>query len=142
VKGVDLSRRCLDRGRAGAYGEQAFRSVEGRSLRRWFQLRDGRWVVDDALRCLVELSLGNLHDGAGLPAGPFDVILCRNVLLYLDLAARRRVLRNLHDRLAGGGWLLLGHAESLLEPGSGLEPVHLDRALVFRRPFGGAEAGR
>jgi chemotaxis protein methyltransferase CheR len=134
VHGVDLSRRCLARGLAGAYGEQAFRSPEGHSLRHWFHLQDGRWVVDDALRRLVRLGAANLMDGEGLPPAPFDVILCRNVLLYFDLPARRHVLRHLHARLAEGGWLLLGHAESLLQLSADFELVRLDRELVFRKP--------
>jgi chemotaxis protein methyltransferase CheR len=134
VHGVDLSRRCLDRARAGAYGENAFRSAEGLALRPWFHLQDGRWVVDELLRALVHFGPANLHDGEGLPPAPFDVIVCRNVLLYLDTPARRRVLRLLHAHLAEGGWLLLGHAESLLELSADFEPVRLERELVFRKP--------
>jgi chemotaxis protein methyltransferase CheR len=134
VHGVDLSRRCLARGLAGAYGEHAFRSAEGQALRRWFHLQEGRWVVDDALRRLVRFSAANLLDGAGMPAASYDVILCRNVLLYFDPPARKRVLRQLHARLGDRGWLLLGHAESLLELSADFELVHLDRELVFRKP--------
>jgi len=142
VHGVDLSRRCLARAVAGAYGEQAFRSAEGHSLRRWFHLQEGRWVVDGALRSLVHFGPANLLDGQGLPAGPFDVVLCRNVLLYFDPRARRRVLGHLHARLGEGGWLLLGHAESLLELSADFEMVHLERELVFRRPRAAAGGGR
>jgi chemotaxis protein methyltransferase CheR len=134
VHGVDLSRRCLARALAGAYGEHAFRSAEGQALRRWFHLREGRWVVDDALRRLVHFGAANLLDGEGLPPAPFDVIFCRNVMLYFDPAARRRALRHLHALLGEGGWLLLGHAESLLELSADFELVHLERELVFRKP--------
>ncbi len=140
VRGVDLSRRCLARAEAGAYGDQAFRSTEGQALRRWFHLQDGRWVVDEALRRLVHLGPANLLDGVGLPPGPFDVILCRNVLLYFDPPARRRVLRHLHARLGEGGWLLLGHAESLLQLSADFELVRLERELVFRKPRAAAGA--
>jgi len=134
VHGVDLSRRCLARAAAGSYGGHAFRNLEGQSLRRWFHLRDGRWVVDGALRKIVHFGAANLLDGEGLPASPFDVILCRNVLLYFDPPARLRVLRQLHRRLSDGGWLLLGHAESLQQLSADFEAVNLDRELVFRKP--------
>ena len=140
VHGVDLSRRCLARGQAGAFGDHAFRSPEGKALRRWFHLQEGRWVVDDALRRLVHFGAANLLDGEGLPPPAFDVILCRNVLLYFDPPARRRVLRHLHDRLGDGGWLLLGHAETLLQLSADFELVHLDRELVFRKPRAAAGA--
>ena len=134
VHGVDLSRRCLARAQASTYGEQAFRSSEGLALRRWFHLREGRWVADETLRRLVRFGVANLLDGEGLPVEPVDVILCRNVLLYFDPPARRQVLRHLHARLREGGWLLLGHAESLQQLSADFEAVHLERELVFRKP--------
>ncbi len=139
VLGVDLSRRCLARAQAGAFGEQAFRSPEALALRRWFHLLEGRWVADEALLGLVRFGAANLLDGQGLPLEPLDVIFCRNVLLYFDPPARRQVLRQLHARLRPGGWLLLGHAESLLQLSADFEVVHLDRALVFRKPRAAAE---
>jgi len=140
VHGVDLSRRCLARAQAGTYGEQAFRSAEGVALRRWFHLREGRWVADEGLRRLARFGVANLLDGEGLPVEPVDVIFCRNVLLYFDPPARRQVLRQLHARLREGGWLLLGHAESLLQLSADFEVVHMERELVFRKPRAGAGA--
>jgi chemotaxis protein methyltransferase CheR len=138
VHGVDLSRRCLARARTGAYAEQAFRSPEGQALRRWFHLREGRWVADEPLRRLARFGVANLLQDEGLPVEPVDVILCRNVLLYFDPPARRRVLRHLHARLREGGWLLLGHAESLLQLSADFEAVRLGEELVFRKPRGAA----
>ncbi len=140
VHGVDLSRRCLARALAGAYGEHAFRSAEGQALRHWFHLEEGRWVVGDALRRMVHFGAANLLDGEGLPRAPIDVIFCRNVLLYFDPPARRQVLRHLHARLGEGGWLLLGHAESLLQLSADFESVHLERELIFRKPRASAGA--
>jgi chemotaxis protein methyltransferase CheR len=140
VHGVDLSRRCLARALTGAYGDHAFRSAEGQALRRWFHLEEGRWVVDEALRRMVRFGAANLFDGEGLPQAPVDVIFCRNVLLYFDPPARRQVLRHLHARLSEGGWLLLGHAESLLQLSADFELVRLDGELTFRKPRSTAEA--
>jgi chemotaxis protein methyltransferase CheR len=139
VRGVDLSRRCLARAQAGAYGEQAFRSPEALALRRWFHLQEGRWVADEALLQLARFGAANLLDGQGLPEEPVDVIFCRNVLLYFDPPSRRQVLRRLHARLRPGGWLLLGHAESLLQLDADFEAVHLERELVFRKARAAAE---
>ena len=140
VHGVDLSRRCLARALAGAYGDHAFRNAEGQALRRWFHLEEGRWVVDEALRRMVRFGAANLLDGEGLPQAPVDVIFCRNVLLYFDPPARRQVLRHLHARLSEGGGLLLGHAESLLQLSADFEVVRLEGELTFRKPRSAAEA--
>jgi chemotaxis protein methyltransferase CheR len=134
VHGVDLSRRCVARAQAGTYGDQAFRGPEAEALRRWFHLREGRWVADDALRRLARFGAANLLDGEGLPVEPVDVILCRNVLLYLAPSARRQVLGQLHARLREGGWLLLGHAESMQQLHADFAAVQLEQELVFRKP--------
>jgi len=143
VVGLDISRRCLAVARAGAYGDHAFRSAEGDSLRRWFHLRDGKWVVDDAIRRLVRFTAGNLLDDRGLGGvGRVDAVFCRNVMIYFDQAARREALRRLHERLRHGGWLLLGHSESLLNLSADFELVHLRDDLVYRKPHavGGEES--
>lgn len=143
VTGVDISRRCLAAARAGAYGEHAFRSPEAEPMRRWFRLRGGKWVVDEAIRRMVRFSRENLLDGRALPTvGRVDVVFCRNVMIYFDLAARRRLLRTLHDKLRDGGWLLLGHSESLLNVTADFEIVHLRADLVYRKPARAEEAAR
>jgi chemotaxis protein methyltransferase CheR len=115
VFGCDISRRCIAAAKAGAYGEHAFRTADAEPLRRWCQLRGGKWVVDDGLRRGVRFQRDNLLDPRALATvPPVDVVFCRNVMIYFDLPARREVLRRFHAKLRPGGWLLLGHSESLL----------------------------
>jgi chemotaxis protein methyltransferase CheR len=137
ITGCDISRRCIAQARAGAYGEHAFRMPEASPMRRWFRLRGGKWVIDDAIRRTVRFHRDNLLDpGALASVSRLDAIFCRNVMIYFDLGARRRVLRRLHERLHEGGWLLLGHSESLLNVTADFEIVHLESDLVYRRPGG------
>jgi chemotaxis protein methyltransferase CheR len=141
VLGCDISRRCLAVARSGAYGEHAFRTPEAESLRRWFRLRAGKWVVDEVVRRMVRFAGANLLDERGLAGtGPFDAVFFRNVMIYFDQQARRLVLRRLHDRLHPGGWLMLGHSESLLHVTADFELVHLREDLVYRRPVAGEGA--
>ena len=65
----------------------------------------------------------------------FNVILCRNVLIYFDTYARRRVIDMFHERLYAGGVLLLGHSESLLNVSTAFELLHLKEDLVYRKPI-------
>jgi len=137
VVGCDLSRRCLAQARAGAYAESAFRSPEAERLRRWFQLRGGKWVVEDEIRRSVRFVRENLLGPRALASVPMlDVVFCRNVMIYFDTEARRKVLGRLHARMRPGGWLLLGHSESLLGVTADFELVHLREDLVYRRPPG------
>ena len=65
--------------------------------------------------------------------GAFDLILCRNVLIYFDAPARKRVVQTLYRRMQPGAWLLLGHSESLLTLTTDFEVVQLQGDLVYRR---------
>jgi chemotaxis protein methyltransferase WspC len=119
VEGIDVSARGLARARQGVYRESSFRETPDLPRGQYFQERDGGWELDPALRSLVCFQLGNLLDPELLAgAAPFDLIFCRNVLIYLHAEARRRVLANLQRLLAPRGLLCMGHAEplNLLDP--------------------------
>jgi chemotaxis protein methyltransferase CheR len=145
VVGCDISRRCIARAQAAAYGEHAFRAPEAQRLRRWFRRRGEQWSVDGAIRRMVRFERENLLDPRALAsAAGADALFCRNVMIYFDAGARTRVLRTLHGRLREGGWLLLGHSESVPDVTGGLEPVPLRSELAYRKPIrarAGEEAG-
>ncbi len=141
VVGVDIARRVVDGARLGAYRDHAFRSPESERLRRWFRFRAGRWWVDDEIRRLVHFQLANLVEPSGLTGlGRFDVVFCRNVMIYFDVPARQRVLRGFHRALREGGFLLLGHAESLLSASADFELFHLEEEMVYRKPLAASAA--
>lgn len=135
IHGCDISSRCIEQARAGVYGEHAFRNPEAEPMRRWFRLRGGKWAIDDAIRRMVQFGRENLIDPGALGAlSRLDVLVCRNVMIYFDVAARKQVLRTFHARLRDGGWLLLGHSESLINLTADFEIVHLTSDLVYRKP--------
>src|SRR5262249_10641368 len=74
--------------------------------------------------------------------GRADAIFCRNVLIYLDAHARRRVIDMFHERLYPGGALLLGHSESLLNVTTAFELLHLREDLAYRKPLGQYKEGQ
>jgi chemotaxis protein methyltransferase CheR len=135
VFGTDIARRVLAVARAGAYGPHAFRTPEANALKPWFRAHGGKWHVKDEVRRLASFGHVNLLDEGmlSLVARP-DVIFCRNVIIYFDADARRRVLRTFHERLRPGGYLLLGHCESLPDVTSDFQLVHLRHDLVYRKP--------
>ena len=92
-------------------------------------------MVTDAIRRMVSFGQLNLLDEGMLDlVGRVDVVFCRNVMIYFDLPARRRVLRSFHEKLSEGGYLMLGHAESLINVTADFELVHLRHDLVYRKP--------
>jgi len=136
VFGSDISRKVLQIARKGVYGRASFRATDSRIQRRFFrETTDGKHQVRDEVRQLVSFGQINLIDEPmTMLVGEVDVILCRNVLIYFDHAARRRVIDTLYRKLVKGGHLLLGHSESLMNLTTAFELVHLKNDMVYRKP--------
>lgn len=140
VTGMDVDPAALARAEAGVYGPHAFRGTEPAWRARWFDARgEDAWEVKPAVRGPVRFRPGNLvKDGwwSGLP--PQHLVLCRNVMIYFDPGAVRLAARGLYEALAPGGYLFLGHAESLRHVPVPLELERRPGALFYRRPEGDA----
>ena len=136
VFGSDISRRCIAAARRGVYGAASFRATPADMRRRYFQDRTGGTAVTDEVRAMCHFGHLNLLDSErAAVVGRVDVIFCRNVLIYFDDVSRRRVIDMFYDRLLPGGFLLLGHSESLLNVSTAFELVHLREDLVYRKPL-------
>lgn len=136
VYGTDISRRVLTAARRAEYGPAALRATTPEQLAEYFEPAGTRYRVRPFLQSQVTFGHLNLveEEAARAVVPKVDAIFCRNVLIYFDLAARRRVLSVLYDRLNDGGYLLLGHSETLLNLTADFELVHLQGDLVYRRP--------
>ncbi len=142
VYACDISRTVLARARRALYREASFRDTD-RSMRlHYFAEKDGLMRLSDEVKRHVDFVHMNLLDAAKTSLlGTMDVILCRNVIIYFDLQTRKQVIGTFHDKLRPGGYLLLGHSESLINVTSDFELKHLSRDLVYRRPVPGEEVG-
>jgi chemotaxis protein methyltransferase CheR len=140
VYASDISRAMLNKARRGMYREASFRETPGHLRQRYFSEKDGLWRISDEVKKHVDFMHLNLLDGDKLALlGSMDVILCRNVIIYFDQATKKRVIQNFHDKLRPGGYLLLGHSESLINITNVFELKHLKHDLVYRRPVPGEE---
>jgi chemotaxis protein methyltransferase CheR len=114
---TDLSNRALEQARAAIWSIAKAKEIPLRYLKR-FMLRgtgsqDGNMKATPEIASQIRFENLNLNDPIYPVSGFFDLILCRNVLIYFDASSRERVLNRLLDKLAPGGFLLVGHAESL-----------------------------
>lgn len=135
VLGTDLSTRSLTTARKAEYGVTSLRATSDAQRDRFFDpLPGGRVRVKDSVRDWVRFGQLNLLDSTSALLPRFDVIFCRNVLMYFDLATRKRVVERFFERLKDGGFLLLGHSENLLTLSTRFELVQLEGDLVYRRP--------
>jgi chemotaxis protein methyltransferase CheR len=142
IFGSDISRRCITHARRGVFGPTSFRSLPSSLKRKYFLERPDGLHITEELRPWCHFGHLNLLDPARASVvGRADVILCRNVLIYFDDASRRRVIEMFYDRLLPGGFLLLGHSESLLNVTTAFELVHLRDDLVYRKPLSASRIG-
>lgn len=135
IHGSDINQRVLQTARRGIYRKNSFRTTEPYFIKKYFIEEDGSWRINDSVRKNVNFSCLNLLDSFKTRfLGKMDVIFCRNVLIYFDSASRRRVIENFYDRLADGGYLLLGHAESLINISTAFTLKHLKNDMVYQKP--------
>lgn len=139
VTGVDLDADALERARRAEYGPNAFRRFEATERARSFDATGPeKWTVKPVIRSLVSFAQANLvSDGwwRGIPRQ--DVVFCRNVLIYFDDHSIARAIHGLYEALVPGGYLFLGHAESLSRVPTRLTPVRRPGAIFYRRPLDG-----
>ena len=135
ILGSDISQRVLGSARKGIYGPSSFRETDSRYLS-FFEDEDGKKRIKDEVRKLVTISQLNLLDSnkTGL-LKKMDVIFCRNVIIYFDLKAKKKVIQGFYDKLDDGGYLLLGHSESLMNISTLFDLKHLKNDLVYQKPI-------
>jgi chemotaxis protein methyltransferase CheR len=128
----DISREALGRARAGRYTEfEIGRGLPAPLLTKYFERRGRAWEVSAALRCAVEFQELNLtHPWPVLPR--MDLIMLRNVLIYLDRDTKTDILRKAARLLAPGGYLVLGGSETLTGVDESFESVSFGGATCFR----------
>lgn len=136
VVGSDISREVVATARRGCYGASSFRTTDEYHRRKFFREEGGKYTIVDSIRSMCSFGQLNLLQTERYDVlGTCDAIFCRNVLMYLSAEARHRIVDAFYDVLAPGGFLLLGHSESLLNVTTRFDLVHLSKDLVYRRPL-------
>ncbi|MDR3535119.1 MAG: protein-glutamate O-methyltransferase CheR [Acetobacteraceae bacterium] len=112
ILGTDISVEQINRARLGLYSDfEVQRGMPTQKLAKYFSRTDLGWQVVEPVRKLVEFRRWNLLDDTR-PLGTFDLVFCRNVLIYFDIQTKRKVLDAIWTHLAPGGLLYLGGAET------------------------------
>lgn len=135
IVGSDIDTAALAAARRGDYGERAVARMPEPLRSAYFERAGAHYRLIADLRESVSFAPANLIDARSMAAqGEFDVILCRNLLIYFDEAGRQTAANNLHRALRPGGYLCLGHSESMTRIDERFNLVRLDDAIVYRRP--------
>ena len=116
ILATDIDTQVVAHATAGVYTDEAVEPIGRARLQRYFKkgvgANAGSWRVGEELRSLVTFKQLNLFEPYPM-RGPFDVIFCRNVIIYFDVENKAKLLRRYHDLLIPRGHLMLGHSESI-----------------------------
>lgn len=133
IVGTDLNTQVLQKASRGMYSARALRNVEGSWLKRYFERDCSNFRLNDEIRRCVQFEFGNLTQTPMPSNGPQDVVFCKNVAIYFRSDVTRQLVRGLRDTLAPGGYLVLGHSESLWQMADGFDLVEHDRGYCYRK---------
>ena len=135
IYGLDIDAEALEKASRATYQHNSFRALSPALLEKHFSKQAVGAQVKEPLRRMVQLRQGNIMDAASYDdLRPLDVIFCRNVLIYFSDASILRAVRLFHDALAPGGYLLLGHAESLSRITDQFTPIRFPGSMIYQRP--------
>ena len=127
--GTDISQDVLDRARSGLFTQfEVQRGLPIQMLLKYFTQDGDKWRISSRLRDKLELRQHNLLEPTP-QLGQFDIVFCRNVLIYFDLQTKLQALSNLAQRLAPNGGLVLGSAETVIGLDSDVVPDPVQRGL-------------
>ena len=134
ILATDVSHSALTQARKGQYSTlEMNRGLPKKYLEAYFTSEEnGEWRVLPVIRQMVEFRFHRLQDSPDTP-GTFDLIFCRNALIYFDLENKRRVLHNMYRALHPDGLLCLGGSESTFGITDAFEAVHIADATFYRR---------
>lgn len=133
IDATDIDRECLARATAARYPAQAFSEAPPELTERYCERDADHWVVSERIRRLVRVRRVDMLMEPP-PGNGYDLVLCRNVVIYFDRPTQERLFTLFAEALTGGGFLVLGKVETLLGPGRDRLTLYDARERIFRRP--------
>jgi len=131
ILGTDFSSQVLARARAGKYQQiEVNRGLPAALLVKNFRRSGVDWQLSEAVRQMARFETIDLRQSMRA-LGPFDLVFCRNVMIYFDAETRQGILKDLHGTLFRGGWLLLGGAETAFGVEEWFERQTVGSAIVY-----------
>jgi chemotaxis protein methyltransferase CheR len=131
----DIDTRILDQARAGKYSARSVGQLPQHFLQKYFRRTGDEYQIVDDLRSAVEFTRVNLSERADTrPYRNFDVVFCRNLLIYFDDVSRKAAAETFYDALKPGGFICLGHSESMSRISSLYKVRKFPEAIVYQKP--------
>ena len=134
IYGTDISSKALESARRAVFNNYAIRNTDKAVLSKYFTEDKGSYALKDTVKKYVTVDFLNLMDSASYRKyRQMDIIFCRNVLIYFDEKGKKAVIDNLYESLKPGGYLTIGHAESLHNISRGFKPLIFPGTIAYQK---------
>lgn len=134
INAVDLSQAMIAKAKAGVYPEYAFKTTPDNYRQKYFTQDGDKWKIKPEVTRLVRFQPMNLNDTAMVKRVPrSQIVFCRNVVIYFDLDMKKRVVTSFYDNLVPGGYLMLGHSETLHKVSKSFKPVYHPGTIAYQK---------
>jgi chemotaxis protein methyltransferase CheR len=134
ILGTDISEKVVEFAQEGVYTDYALRTTSPLVKQKYFTGKDGQWHLSDAIKGMVNFQIHNLKERlAAKRFGAFDVIFCRNVMIYFDDAMKDGCVQMFSDQLAIDGTLFIGHSENIRNANVFM-PLPIPQGFCYRKP--------
>jgi chemotaxis protein methyltransferase CheR len=131
----DIDTRILEQARRGLYSDRSVAQLPKAYLEKYFTRTLQGYQISDVLRSAVEFTRVNLSEPADTrPYRQFDIVFCRNLLIYFDDLSRKTAAETFYDALNPGGFICLGHSESMSRISSLYRVRKFPEAIVYQKP--------
>ncbi|NOY05068.1 MAG: hypothetical protein GXO82_00280 [Chlorobi bacterium] len=133
IHATDIDEEKISAARNGLYAQRSVNTVPDELLEQYFLRCNGRYRLDDKIRSKVRFFYHNiLKLPSGLPHGKYDVIICRNVIIYFSESVAKTLIRRMAEMLTPQGFLMLGHSEGYLTSGLNVSPRFEQGAVLYQ----------
>jgi chemotaxis protein methyltransferase CheR len=135
IVGTDISEKVLKSAKKGIYNGYTLRNASQAILGKYFvKTDDDEYKIKDEIKNMTTFGNVNLIDGNEVKKyGSFDIVLCRNVIIYFDAESKKKTIENIYESLKPGGYLFLGHSESLHSISSLFKLVGLGKTPLYKK---------
>jgi chemotaxis protein methyltransferase CheR len=134
ILATDISGSVLHTAIKGLYSDYSIRNLPPLYLGKYFQPLDGRYQIRDDLRQLVKFQIVNLYDRQQMRTlKNFDIVFCRNVLIYFDTKSKVQVVSDLYNSINHGGYLFIGYSELLHGISTAFKVVNFPKSVAYKK---------
>lgn len=134
IYGTDISTKVLESARKAVFNNYSVRNTDKIILNKYFVEKSGQYLLKDPVKKCVSFDFLNLMESDSYRKyRQLDFIFCRNVLIYFDEKGKKKVIDNLYESLKPGGYLTIGHAESLHNISRGFKPLIFPGTIAYQK---------